>query len=223
VEPPPLADRALREDRPEDRDGESRPASVSLDLPAPERGLDTPPLRLVGRNGSDSDDSDWSEATKSRRDGSGRADPLGSTDDDGDGDLLIFAQMKSAWFVGRGEEGPPDWDSIADFGWKAAEQASRPTVGAATSAGLPKRVPQANLVPGSPLSTPDRPLRIVRDAASIAAHTSGYFQGWRRGQEINGYAVGGRPGRESARGWDFSRDTGSREDEDYTYRRSHAR
>ena len=30
--------------------------------------------------------------------------------------------------------------------------------------------------------------------------------GWRRGQEIGGYAVGGRPGRESAGGWDFTRD-----------------
>jgi len=71
--------------------------------------------------------------------------------------------------------------------------------------GLPKRVPQANLVPGSPLRE-ERPLRIVRDAASIAAHTTGYFRGWRRGQEIGGYAIGGRPGRESAGGWDFSRD-----------------
>jgi hypothetical protein len=78
-------------------------------------------------------------------------------------------------------------------------------VAAETSAGLPKRVPQANLVPGSPLRE-ERPLRIVRDAASIAAHTTGYFRGWRRGQEIGGYAIGGRPGREAAGGWDFSRD-----------------
>ena len=67
---------------------------------------------------------------------------------------------------------------------------------AETAAGLPKRVPQANLVPGSPLRE-ERPLRIVRDAASIAAHTTGYFRGWRRGQAIGGFAMGGRPGRES--------------------------
>ena len=48
-------------------------------------------------------------------------------------------------------------------------------------------------MPGSPLRE-ERPLRIVRDAASIAAHTTGYFRGWRRGQEIGGYAIGGRPG-----------------------------
>ncbi|HEU4421400.1 MAG TPA: transposase, partial [Pilimelia sp.] len=75
----------------------------------------------------------------------------------------------------------------------------------------PRRVPQANLVPGSPLRE-DRPLRIVRDAASIAAHTTGYFRGWRRGQEIGGYAVGGRPGRESAGGWDFTRDHEGRDE-----------
>ena len=33
------------------------------------------------------------------------------------------------------------------------------------------------------------------DASSIAAHTSGYFRGYRRGQEVGGYSVGGRPGR----------------------------
>ena len=44
------------------------------------------------------------------------------------------------------------------------------------------------------------------DAASIAAHTTGYFRGYRRGQEIGGYAVGGRPGRQAAGGWDFTRD-----------------
>ena len=57
------------------------------------------------------------------------------------------------------------------------------------------------------------------DAASIAAHTTGYFRGWRRGQEIGGYAVGGRPGRESAGGWAFSRDHGGRdESQEYEYR-----
>ena len=48
---------------------------------------------------------------------------------------------------------------------------------------------------------------------------TGYFQGWRRGQQIGGYAVGGRPGRESAQGWDFSRDPGDHEyDEESPYR-----
>ncbi|MFY1700392.1 transposase [Micromonospora sp. WMMA1923] len=138
--------------------------------------------------------------------------------DEGDGDLLIFAAAKSAWFVGHGDETDIEWTSTADTGWQAAEQAAEPAVGAATSAGLPKRVPQANLVPGSPLRE-ERPLRIVRDAASLAENTTGYFRGWRRGQEIGGFAVGGRPGREAAGGWDFSRDTGDRDDDrEYEFR-----
>jgi hypothetical protein len=125
---------------------------------------------------------------------------------EGDGDLLIFAAARSAWFTGHSEASPDmEWKSPLDAGWQAAEKAAAPAVTAETAAGLPKRVPQANLVPGSPLRD-ERPLRIVRDAASIAAHTTGYFRGWRRGQEIGGYAIGGRPGREAAGGWDFSRD-----------------
>ncbi|MET3428692.1 hypothetical protein BJ973_007904 [Actinoplanes tereljensis] len=126
--------------------------------------------------------------------------------DGSDGDLLIFAAARSAWFTGHTEQSPEmDWANPNDSGWRAAERAATPEIAAETSAGLPKRVPQANLVPGSPLRD-ERPLRIVRDAASIAAHTTGYFRGWRRGQEIGGFAMGGRPGRESAGGWDFTRD-----------------
>jgi hypothetical protein len=126
--------------------------------------------------------------------------------DSSDGDLLIFAAARSAWFTGTTEsDGDVDWANPNDSGWRAAQKAATPAIAAETSAGLPKRVPQANLVPGSPLRE-ERPLRIVRDAASIAAHTTGYFRGWRRGQEIGGFAMGGRPGREAAGGWDFSRD-----------------
>jgi hypothetical protein len=133
---------------------------------------------------------------------------------EGDGDLLIFAAARSAWFTGHDEEASAnlEWANASDTGWRAAEKASTPSVAAETSAGLPKRVPQANLVPGSPLRE-ERPLRIVRDAASIAAHTTGYFRGWRRGQEIGGYAIGGRPGREAAGGWDFSRDGGAQQED----------
>jgi hypothetical protein len=127
--------------------------------------------------------------------------------DSTDGDLLIFAAARSAWFTGHTDDTPVnlEWANPNDSGWRAAEKASTPEVSSETAAGLPKRVPQANLVPGSPMRD-ERPLRIVRDAASIAAHTTGYFRGWRRGQEIGGFAMGGRPGREAAGGWDFTRD-----------------
>ncbi|PGH43528.1 transposase [Micromonospora sp. WMMA1996] len=202
VEPPPLADRALRNE---------------LDQPT-DPGLDTPPLRLV-------DPADAARRAPraelppplERRPAPKEHRPP-PVSDEGDGDLLIFAQAKSAWFVGHGDEADLEWSSTADTGWQAAEQAARPSVGSETKAGLPKRVPQANLVPGSPLRE-ERPLRIVRNAASLAENTTGYFRGWRRGQEIGGFAVGGRPGREAAGGWDFSRDTGDRDDErEYEYR-----
>ncbi|PZF90115.1 transposase, partial [Micromonospora endophytica] len=201
VEPPPLADRALRTEA--------------------ESQLETPPLRLVERSGparAERPVERLDAALPARRPEppvERRPPPIS---DEGDGDLLIFAQAKSAWFVGHGESAELDWSSLADTGWQAAEQAARPAVGDATNAGLPKRVPQANLVPGSPLRE-ERPLRIVRDAASLAENTTGYFRGWRRGQEIGGFAVGGRPGRESAGGWDFTRDTGDRDDDrEYEYR-----
>lgn len=130
--------------------------------------------------------------------------------DELDGDLLIFAEMKSAWFVGPQDEqdAPPAWSDAADLGWSAAERAAHPMFSEETEVGLPKRIPQANLVPGSPLPPmAEHGLHIVRDPASMAAHTTGYFRGSRRGEEVRGYAVGGRPGRESGGGWDFSRDS----------------
>ena len=41
------------------------------------------------------------------------------------------------------------WTSPADEGWRAAEVAASPSAGDTTQAGLPRRVPRANLVPGS--------------------------------------------------------------------------
>jgi hypothetical protein len=212
VEPPPLADRALRE---------------GLNPPQ-DQHLETPPLRLVdreqaARNGRAAARTERSAEHRPSPPVEHRPPPMEHRPppvaDEGDGDLLIFAQAKSAWFVGHAEEESDlDWSTTADTGWQAAEQAARPAVGAETNAGLPKRVPQANLVPGSPLRE-ERPLRIVRDAASLAENTTGYFRGWRRGQEIGGFAVGGRPGREAAGGWDFSRDHGDRDDDrEYEYR-----
>ncbi|QLQ39224.1 transposase [Micromonospora robiginosa] len=202
VEPPPLADRALR---------------TELDRPT-DPGLDTPPLRLVDRGDPARTIARAEMPAPLERRPAPKEHRPPPVSDEGDGDLLIFAQAKSAWFVGHGDEADLEWATTADTGWQAAEQAARPSIGAETKAGLPKRVPQANLVPGSPLRE-ERPLRIVRNAASLAENTTGYFRGWRRGQEIGGFAVGGRPGREAAGGWDFSRDTGDRDDErEYEYR-----
>lgn len=199
VEPPPLPDPALR--APLAVDPLDMDVTIESRLAPP-----PPPLRLV----DDTDDLGGFAST-----------PVSPGGDDGD--LLIFAACKSAWFTAPGADEMPAWDSPMDDGWRSAEQLARPMVGAATTAGLPRRVPQANLVPGTPMRAPDRPLRIVRDPGSIAENTTGYFRGWQRGREIGGYAVGGRPGRDSAHGWDFSRDQGSEYDYDeaqYEYRQA---
>jgi hypothetical protein len=41
------------------------------------------------------------------------------------------------------------WTSPADEGWRAAQAVAEPAAGDTTQAGLPRRVPRANLVPGS--------------------------------------------------------------------------
>jgi hypothetical protein len=128
----------------------------------------------------------------------------------GDDGLLIFSQTAPpAWFADEAQLAQterPNWGRLADDGWRAAEQAGRPATATATMSGLPVRVPQANLVPGAALPPP-RSMRIVRDPQSIAAHTTGYFRGWRRGQEIGGFAIGQRD-----RGaWEFNREQRARE------------
>lgn len=133
----------------------------------------------------------------------------GAGDSSSDEDLLIFSQANSAWFTTSDADTEVTWMNLSsDDGWRAAGQIADPAVGPETPAGLPRRVPQANLVPGSvtpPSAT--RPPRIVRDPRRIAAHTEGYFRGWRRGQEVGGFAVGHR----DRAAWEFNREQRARQ------------
>jgi hypothetical protein len=82
--------------------------------------------------------------------------------------LPIFDSLESDWFrrsgkslsaaqPAQGAQGvqvgqaavQSSWNSPADEGWRAAEALAAPSAGDTTQAGLPKRVPRANLVPGS--------------------------------------------------------------------------
>jgi len=82
----------------------------------------------------------------------------------GQGPLPIFESVESDWFrrsrrspaqaaqtaqTAAGTTSSPSWTSAADAGWRAAEAVSKPTSDGVTTSGLPKRVPQANLVPGT--------------------------------------------------------------------------
>ncbi|HEU0238559.1 MAG TPA: transposase [Micromonosporaceae bacterium] len=194
---------------PRQRDGRVAPPWQTDDLALPAQpavlGLpstDPPVLRLVGPD----DLMAPSTRTTSLDEPLPPAPAYGNEPDE---DLLIFAETRSAWFVGPQFDGDdsPTWSDAGDLGWSAAQRAAHPTTDGETDVGLPRRVPKANLVPGAPLPpSADSPHRPVRDAAAMAAHTTGYFRGSRRGEEVRGYAVGGRPGRESGDGWDFSRD-----------------
>jgi signal transduction histidine kinase len=79
--------------------------------------------------------------------------------------LPIFDSLESDWFRRSGTTmtGPQralgssapqsadqaTWTSPADEGWRAAQVVASPAAGETTQAGLPRRVPRANLVPGS--------------------------------------------------------------------------
>jgi len=76
--------------------------------------------------------------------------------------------------------------SAADEGWQAAAAVSSPATGGTTSAGLPKRVPQANLVPGTASPEP-----IASVPARSAAATRDRFASFQRGVREGRAAVTG--------------------------------
>jgi len=70
--------------------------------------------------------------------------------------LPIYDAVESDWFhrsgrtFGVGSQAPASlWTSPADEGFRVAQATTSPVVGDTTAAGLPRRVPSANLVPGS--------------------------------------------------------------------------
>jgi signal transduction histidine kinase len=84
--------------------------------------------------------------------------PIADNPDDTPGVRLpIYDSIESEWFrrgstsfSGAGRSSGGSWKSPADEGFRrAAETVASPVAGQVTNAGLPKRVPNANLVPGS--------------------------------------------------------------------------
>jgi signal transduction histidine kinase len=75
-----------------------------------------------------------------------------------------------------------EWrSSAADEGWEAAAAASTPSTGGTTQAGLPKRVPQANLVPGTAPPESAAPVP-ARSAASTRDRFASFQRGIREGR-----------------------------------------
>jgi hypothetical protein len=75
-----------------------------------------------------------------------------------DARLPIFDAVESEWFRRGGKPGDMSWTSPADEGFRAASATvATPVTGENTSAGLPKRVPSANLLPGTVGGVPGGP------------------------------------------------------------------
>jgi len=124
--------------------------------------------------------------------------------------LPIFEAVESDWFR-RGRSGVPaasysaaadgatsasgNWvtapdaapvevgwrSSAADEGWEAAAAVSSPSTGGTTQAGLPRRVPRANLVPGTAPAESTAPVP-VRSAASTRDRFASFQRGIREGR-----------------------------------------
>jgi len=105
--------------------------------------------------------------------------------------LPIFESVESDWFR-RGRHGAdhpavrPDvaaaagsWSSPADAGWEAAEVAHAPVSSGTTGAGLPKRMPKANLVPGGVGGTSPAPPAPARSAAQARERLASFQRGVR--------------------------------------------
>jgi hypothetical protein len=102
--------------------------------------------------------------------------------------LPIFDSLESDWFRRSGKPLSSDapaagqtWNSPADEGWRAARVVASPEAGENTTAGLPKRVPRANLVPGSVGSGGDSTEEAppARSADAIRSRMSSFQRGVR--------------------------------------------
>jgi len=101
--------------------------------------------------------------------------------------LPIYDSVESDWFRHSGKPilagsrpAAGSWTSPADEGFRAASAIAAPTSGGATTAGLPKRVPQANLVPGSVSDSPDG--RPRRPAEQVRSRLADLQRGARQGR-----------------------------------------
>jgi Nitrate and nitrite sensing/Histidine kinase-, DNA gyrase B-, and HSP90-like ATPase len=103
--------------------------------------------------------------------------------------LPIYDSVESDWFRHSGKLILPrqpsagSWTSPADEGFRAAQAAASPTTGTATAAGLPRRVPSANLIPGS-VGEPSREAHEQQEAGQLAGVRSA--SGWPASQEAAG-------------------------------------
>jgi DNA-binding transcriptional LysR family regulator len=98
--------------------------------------------------------------------------------------LSIFEDLQSEWFTqGSTEQAKsPGWQMAADDGWRAAARLAEPTTAGTTSAGLPRRRPQAMAVPGAVGTEAPRQSATQRSPQELRGRLSSYADGVRRGR-----------------------------------------
>ncbi len=111
--------------------------------------------------------------------------------------LPIYEAVESDWFSNRHKQfvGPAkaegSWAPAADRGWHAARAVIAPSSSGVTTAGLPVRVPRANLVPGAvggPQAAAPAP---ARSAAAARDRLAGFQRGAVEGRTASGGAAVG--------------------------------
>ncbi len=88
---------------------------------------------------------------------------------------------------------PAEWGEV-DAGWEAARSAADPPTDTTTSAGLPKRKPRSQLVPGS-ITTGGGPAAVrppTRIPDVVRGRLSGYQRGLREGREARAAEIARR-------------------------------
>jgi hypothetical protein len=106
--------------------------------------------------------------------------------------LPIFDSVESSWFGGgnRSSSTSEDtvnvrgdrWSSPADEGWRAAENVETPASGGSTAAGLPRRLPNANLIPGAIKTGTQAPELPVRSPAAVRERLARFQRGVNEGR-----------------------------------------
>jgi hypothetical protein len=110
------------------------------------------------------------------------------------GRLPIFDSVESHWFSGGREMlGSPGaaataaekfaWSTAADEGWRAAEMVEAPAAGPPTPAGLPRRMPNANLIPGA-IPGEQEPAVPNRSAAAARDRLARFQRGVSKGRAV---------------------------------------
>jgi hypothetical protein len=103
--------------------------------------------------------------------------------------LPIYEAVESDWFGNRRKlpvgsaAAAGGWTTPADPGWDAAKAAAAPASSENTAAGLPLRVPRANLVPGAIGAPSDKP-PIPRSASAVRDRLSGFQRGTSHGRAV---------------------------------------